>query len=153
MKNFPPLISNKDCLDIIEKMLIIVTLVVAIWKGYNFADEKINEQIAAKEEIKKRTAAIGTLINTYTAELTRIGNDIRKLDDAIQKEPWVTSTGAETKLMLRQQKVKDKQELIQGLGNQIIEWQALENRPGVGASTVKLIDPSKEVERMLKKGN
>jgi hypothetical protein len=121
MMEFPK--ALKSWINALEKICIIGTLLLAMSSGGSYIKKKTEQASALKKEAEKRISIINTLTNTYVSQLNKIDNDIRELDKAIEKEVWSTTTGAENKYRIRGEKVKDKQELLNNLGNQIIEFQ------------------------------
>ncbi|NTU50023.1 MAG: hypothetical protein HGA87_03890 [Desulfobulbaceae bacterium] len=119
MKEFPKV--YKSWLDALEKLLIVIGLLIALPKGCNFVVTKTEQSKAATQAIEARTKDSRLLAESYVNELKKLNDDIRVIDEKIEKEPWDTTEGAKKGYHLREEKVKDKQRLLESLGNQVIE--------------------------------
>lgn len=128
MKEVSP--SLKSWLEVTEKALIVVTLVIAIgtsaYQGVAFLSAKKQQAVALTDEANKRREVLDRFADTYLAQLEAINEDIRKLDEELGKEIWKNTTGWDVKIALRMEKTKDRQEILQNLGNQILELKKLE---------------------------
>ncbi len=121
IKEFPK--TWMSWIDAIEKILIIITLAIAIWKGQAYVTEKTQQVMASKEQSKKLTVALDLLTNSYLSQLKILDRDIRRLDESILKEPSTTAEVAKHKYYLLHERVQEKQKFLESFGNQIIELQ------------------------------
>ena len=118
-----PLEDKKIKLEILEKALIAITLVIAIitstYKGYEFFSAK-------SQEVKKRTESIEALTIAYTDSLKNIDAEIKELDDKLSNTSYKGSFNWDKFIVIRDEKSKDRAVLLEKLGSQIVELKRAE---------------------------
>lgn len=128
MKQVPP--ELKSWVELIEKSLLIIStsivILTAAYKGADFLASKTEQADAQKAEIVQRTAAIDLMTSTYTQLLTQLDQDIKGLDEKMGGEVWKDSVGWEKFSAIRESKVKDRNALLQSLGQQVVQLKQAE---------------------------
>ncbi|MFM5049130.1 hypothetical protein ACEUBW_06695 [Aeromonas veronii] len=115
----------KEKLEVLEKFLLVTTLVVGLaasgWKGA--------EYISAQSSIVKAKAIqeqeVGTaqqlLTKTYSDLLAKLDVDIREIDKKLEDESFKGTLGWDKLFSIRQSKVTDRNQLLTLLGSQVTE--------------------------------
>ncbi|MFB0724699.1 hypothetical protein ACEU6F_08455 [Aeromonas salmonicida] len=115
----------KETLEVLEKFLLVITLVVGLaasgWKGI--------EYISAQSSIVKAKAIqeqeVGTaqqlLTKTYSDLLAKLDVDIREIDKKLEDESFKGTLGWDKLFSIRQSKVIDRNQLLTLLGSQVTE--------------------------------
>ncbi|MFM5471049.1 hypothetical protein ACET7A_03590 [Aeromonas veronii] len=115
----------KETLEVLEKFLLVITLVVglaaSVWKGV--------EYISAQSSIVKAKAIqeqeVGTaqqlLTKTYSDLLAKLDVDIREIDKKLEDESFKGTLGWDKLFSIRQSKVTDRNQLLTLLGSQVTE--------------------------------
>ena len=127
----------KAWLEVIEKALVTITLVIGIgasaYKASVFLSAKTAQSTAAtgkldveKEEATKRIELIDAIGAMYVQQLNQIDSDLRKLDEELKSQAWKDSYGWEMRIAVRQEKAKDRQVLIENIGRQLLELKRIE---------------------------
>lgn len=128
MKEVSP--ELKSWVELIEKSLLIIStsivILTAAYKGSDFLASKTEQADAQKEEIVQRTAAIDLMTSTYTQLLTQLDQDIKDLDVKMGGEVWKDTVGWEKFAAIRESKVKDRNALLQSLGQQVVQLKQAE---------------------------
>lgn len=128
MNEFPK--GLKSWIEVAEKVLVIATLSIGIFKGFGYlsakteqAETTVARDKAIMQESKRRTETLDLVAQTYTKELERINEDIRDIDVKLGKSAWKDSVDWEKHQAIRLQKTEDRQKLLEEMGKQIIELQ------------------------------
>lgn len=128
MKEVSP--ELKSWVELIEKSLLIIStsivILTATYKGADFLASKTEQADAQKAEIVQRTAAIDLMTSTYTQLLTQLDQDIKDLDEKMGGEVWKDSVGWEKFSAIRESKVRDRNALLQSLGQQVVQLKQAE---------------------------
>ncbi|GGE42357.1 hypothetical protein GCM10007421_15620 [Halopseudomonas oceani] len=111
-------------LEILEKALVCLTLVLAIGgSGY-----KTVEFLGAKRiESETRTESIETLTKVYVESLNGVEADIRALDAKLAETVWKGSSDWDKLSAIRDARAKDRADLLEKLGAQIVQLKQAEN--------------------------
>ena len=116
----------KENIELIEKFLIVVTLIVGIIVSANKGVEYISAKsaiVSAKAAQEQETAnAQQLLTKTYTKLLTNLDADLRELDVKLDKEVWEGTVGWDKLIIIRAEKVKDRNQLLLILGKQVVSF-------------------------------
>ena len=123
-------------IEFIERLLLIITLIIGIgvstYKGYEFLTVKTSEAEVAKkqsealtQESKKRTELVDLMGKSYLAQLEKINEEISKIDEEAKKEPWADTYKGRNLMAIREQKAKDRLQLLQIMGQQMLELKKL----------------------------
>jgi len=114
----------KEIIEIIEKLLIVITLIVSIAVSANKGIEYLSAKSAvvnAKAVQEQETAnAQQLLTRTYTTLLTNLDNDLREIDKKLDEEIYDGTVGWEKLIIIRNEKVKDRNQLLLILGDQVV---------------------------------
>lgn len=62
----------------------------------------------------------------YVSQIEQINKEISNLDKEIEKEPWEDSLKGKNLMAIREQKTKDRQQLLNIFGTQVLELKRLE---------------------------
>lgn len=115
--------EKKIKLEILEKALVSVTLMIAIitstYKGYEFLSAK-------SQETMKRTESIEALTTAYTDLLKSLDSEIKALDEKLSNTIYKGSYDWEKFSAIRDAKSRDKMALLERLGAQIVELKKAE---------------------------
>lgn len=115
----------KSWVELVEKFLLIIStsiiILTAAYKGGVLITSKSEKTIAEKEETEKRTKVIDLMAETYTKSLTQLNSDIKKIDAKLEEQLGVGSYGWKQYSAIREEKVKDRNALLQLLGNQVVQ--------------------------------
>lgn len=118
-----PLEKTKIRIEIAEKALIVLTLVIAIgtsaYKGYEFLSAK-------SDEAQKKAEAIEALTASYTQSIKDINAEIKAIDDQMAQAPWKGSYNWEKFAFIREAKAKDRALILDRLGAQIVDLKRAE---------------------------
>ena len=110
--------ERKIKIEIIEKALVSITLIIAIgssgYKGYEFLSIK-------SKETKQRIATSEVLTKAYTESLTSIDLDIKELDKKLGETLYKGSYDWEKYLAIREAKSRDRATLLEKLGDQVVK--------------------------------
>jgi hypothetical protein len=114
----------KETIEIIEKLLIVITLIVSIAVSANKGIEYLSAKSAvvnAKAVQEQETAnAQQLLTRTYGTLLTNLDNDLREIDKKLDAELYDGTVGWEKLIIIRTEKVKDRNQLLLILGDQVV---------------------------------
>ena len=120
-----PLEEKKIKFEIAEKVLICITLVIAIaasaYQGYQFLNAK-------KLETRKKTESIELLTAAYLESLKTVTVELREIDEKMGQAPWKGSFDWEKYAFIRDAKSKDRALLLEQLGSQIVELKKAEGK-------------------------
>ncbi|AXC30304.1 MULTISPECIES: hypothetical protein [Raoultella] len=120
----------KSWVELVEKFLLIIStsiiILTAAYKGGVLITSKSEKTIAEKEETEKRTKVIDLMAETYTKSLTQLNSDIKKIDAKLEEQLGVGSYGWKQYSAIREEKVKDRNALLQLLGNQVVQLKQAE---------------------------
>lgn len=120
----------KSWVELVEKFLLIIStsiiILTAAYKGGVFITSKSEKTIAEKEETEKRTKVIDLMAETYTKSLTQLNSDIKNIDAKLEEQLGVGSYGWKQYSAIREEKVKDRNALLQLLGNQVVQLKQAE---------------------------
>lgn len=120
----------KSWVELVEKLLLIIStsiiILTAAYKGGVLITSKSEKTIAEKEETEKRTKVIGLMAETYTKSLTQLNSDIKKIDAKLEGQLGVGSYGWKQYSAIREENVKDRNALLQLLGNQVVQLKQAE---------------------------
>lgn len=129
MKEVSP--ALKSWVELLEKSLLIIStsivILTAAYQGSDFLKSKTEQANAQKIEIKQRTEALDLMTSTYTTLLSKLDSEIQALDEKMGSEIWKDSVGWEKYSAIRQQKVSDRNALLQSLGKQVVQLKEAEN--------------------------
>lgn len=128
MHEFPK--GLKSWIEATEKILVIATLSVGIFKGFGYlsakteqAETTVEKNKAITLESKRRIETLNLVANTYTKELKQINEDIRDIDARSAKLRRENIDDWEKNQKIRSKKTEDRQEILKEMGKQIIELQ------------------------------
>lgn len=114
----------KEKLEIFEKLLIVLTMVGSLVTGTYKGVEYISAQslvVKAKATQEQEISnAQQLLTKTYSDLLKKLDVDIRELDKKLEKEIFDGTVGWKKLTIIRQQKVRDRNQLLASLGNQVV---------------------------------
>jgi hypothetical protein len=122
----------KEKLEILEKFIIVLTmvggLIASTYKGYEYITAKtlVVEAKAAQE--KEIGNAQQLLTKTYSDLLKNLDNDIRELDNRLEKEVYEGTIGWDKLNLIREQKVNDRNKLLTTLGEQVSNFKNQPNK-------------------------
>ncbi|HEJ0401571.1 hypothetical protein I5Q22_20020 [Serratia marcescens] len=120
----------KSWVELVEKFLLIIStsiiILTAAYKGGVLITSKSEKTVAEKEETEKRTKVIDLMAETYTKSLTQLNSDIKKIDAKLEEQLGVGSYGWKQYSAIREEKVKDRNALLQLLGNQVVQLKQAE---------------------------
>lgn len=120
----------KSWVELVEKLLLIIStsiiILTAAYKGGVLITSKSEKTIAEKEETEKRTKVIDLMAETYTKSLTQLNSDIKEIDAKLEEQLGVGSYGWKQYSAIREEKVKDRNALLQLLGNQVVQLKQAE---------------------------
>ena len=120
----------KSWVELVEKLLLIIStsiiILTAAYKGGVFITSKSEKTIAEKEETEKRTKVIDLMAKTYTESLMQLNSDIKSIDAKLEEQLGVGSYGWKQYSAIREEKVKDRNALLQLLGNQVVQLKQAE---------------------------
>lgn len=121
----PTLEERKLRIEIVEKALVVATLVIAIatsaYKCYEFLSAKSNEA-------QQKAEAIQALTTAYTESLKKMDTEIKEIDDKLADAPWKGSSDWDKYVIIRDAKVRDRALLLEKLGAQIVDLKRAENK-------------------------
>ncbi|MBJ9284379.1 hypothetical protein I5487_02955 [Citrobacter freundii] len=122
----------KSWVELVEKFLLIVStsiiILTAAYKGGVFITSKSEKTIAEKEETEKRTKVIDLMAETYASSLMQLNSDIKNIDTKLEEQLGVGSYGWKQYSAIREEKVKDRNALLQLLGNQVVQLKQAEKQ-------------------------
>ena len=120
----------KNWIEIIEKSLLIIStsimIITATYNGASFLKSKTKQADAQRNEIKQRISAIDNMTSTYTQLLSQLDNEIKNLDNKMSEEIYKDSVNWKKYSAIRDEKVKDRNSLLNSLGNQIVQLKEAE---------------------------
>ena len=131
---------RKNSIEMVEKLLLIATLVISIavsaYHGVGWFQAKTRQADAEKDhaealqkESTRRKELLETLGGLYVKQLEQIGTEIEKIDDELKRQPWKDSLAGQNLMQVRLEKAKDRQEILEKLGAQLLELRRLANQP------------------------
>jgi hypothetical protein len=109
--------------EIAEKALICITLVIAIGSSSYNAIEFLN---AKRAESEAKAESIEKLTEAYIASLNSVEADVRALDSRLAETVWKGSTDWDKLSAIRDTRAKDRSDLLEKLGAQIVELKKAE---------------------------
>lgn len=134
----------KEKIEVIEKFLIVITLIGGIiassYKGIEYLSAKsavVNAQAAQEQETVN---AQQLLTQTYSNLLNKLDEDIRDIDNKLNEEVFKGTVGWDKLILIREEKVKDRNQLLFTLGEQVVQLKA--NVPSSTANKSKQQGPS-----------
>lgn len=120
----------RSWVELVEKSLLIIStsivILTASYKGGVFITSKSEKTIAEKEETEKRTKVIDLMAETYAKSLMQLNSDIKNIDTKLEEQLGVDSYGWKQYSAIREEKVKDRNALLQLLGNQVVQLKQAE---------------------------
>ncbi|HCR3981003.1 TPA: hypothetical protein OOF39_000414 [Kluyvera ascorbata] len=120
----------RSWVELVEKSLLIIStsivILTASYKGGVFITSKSEKTIAEKEETEKRTKVIDLMAETYAKSLMQLNSDIKNIDTKLEEQLGVGSYGWKQYSAIREEKVKDRNALLQLLGNQVVQLKQAE---------------------------
>ncbi|WNN73829.1 hypothetical protein RIN60_11130 [Kluyvera cryocrescens] len=120
----------RSWVELVEKSLLIIStsivILTASYKGGVFITSKSEKTIAEKEETEKRTKVIDLMAETYAKSLMQLNSDIKNIDAKLEEQLGVGSYGWKQYSAIREEKVKDRNALLQLLGNQVVQLKQAE---------------------------
>ncbi len=114
---------RKIKLEIVEKALVCLTLVFAIgassYKAVQFLSAK-------RAESQAKTEAVEALTKAYVDSLNSVEADVRVLDSKLAETVWKGSTDWDKLSAIRDGRAKDRTDLLEKLGAQIVDLKQAE---------------------------
>ncbi|MCS6236240.1 hypothetical protein G3495_14055 [Shewanella baltica] len=113
----------KQTLEVIEKLLLVLTLILSVgasgWKGYEYISAKSLVVKAKAKQEQEIGNAQQLLTKTYAELLSNLDKDIRQIDSKLAEELYEGTVGWDKLLIIRKSKVEDRNHLLQQLGGQV----------------------------------
>jgi hypothetical protein len=131
----------KEKIEVFEKLLIVITLIVGIGvsvnKGFDYISAK-SEVVNAMAAQERETAnAQHLLTETYAKLLTNLDVDIREIDKKLDDEVYNGTVGWDKLILIRAEKVKDRNQLLLTLGEQVVNMRGMKPT----ASNLNVVTP------------
>ncbi|HGO5292576.1 TPA: hypothetical protein ACK210_002258 [Photobacterium damselae subsp. damselae] len=113
----------KQKLEVLEKFLLVLTLIISVgasgWKGYEYISVKSLVVEAKAKQEQEIGNAQQLLTKTYAELLSNLDKDIRRIDSKLEEKWFEGTAGWDKLLIIRNSKVEDRNQLLQQLGSQV----------------------------------
>lgn len=127
----------KEKLEVLEKFLLVLTLIAGLavsgWKGVEYLSAQSSIVKAKAIQEQEIGNAQQLLTRTYSDLLTKLDEDIRKIDIKLEEESFEGTTGWGKYLSIRKAKVADRNQLLTLLGSQVTNIKN-ESKPKLSSS-------------------